>query len=302
MPSYNILKKVNSVEYVYEIMQHLSVFEEMETLGTGGFCEVKEYKCKDIHSDNIVCNKRFVVKKMLQKTVSKECQRHIEKMMLNEYLHCSILRHENIIRAFDFNHLIKHVVFEHFIGIDLFDYLQLHSNAELQKMLGWYSQLLDAVNYIHTKAIAHMDIKLENIVVNLTTSRVKLIDFGNSIHFQDNETHWVLCGTDCYMCPEMLRYHGYLPNKADVWCCGLILYNILYDKMPWKNSTSSSFQKACTYFECDELDNSIFTEHPYLDNFKKLFVGTLHPDPTQRMNINQVCQFYNDTKYKIQNE
>jgi serine/threonine protein kinase len=289
-------KKVNCVENVYKIMRHLSVYEEMETLGTGGFCEVKEYKCMDVHSDNIICNKRFVVKKMLQKKVSKQCQRYIEKMMLNEYLHCSILRNENIIRALDFNNDIKHVVFEHFVGIDLFDYLNAHSNSEINKILGWYSQLLDAVDYIHTNAVAHMDIKLENIVVNLTTSQVKLIDFGNAIHFQDNETHWVMCGTDCYMSPEMVLYNGYFPDKSDVWCCGLVLYNILYDKMPWKNSTSALFRKACVSFECNDLDNSIFPEHPYLHHFKNIFIGTLKPDPTKRMNIKQVRSMYHNVK------
>lgn len=47
---------------------------------------------------------------------------------------------------------------------------------EAQKII---SQLVSALSYLHSKSIAHRDIKLENVMLD-TRGNVKLIDFGFS--------------------------------------------------------------------------------------------------------------------------
>ena len=47
---------------------------------------------------------------------------------------------------------------------------------EAQKII---AQLISALNYLHSKSIAHRDIKLENVMLDFR-GNVKLIDFGFS--------------------------------------------------------------------------------------------------------------------------
>ena len=44
------------------------------------------------------------------------------------------------------------------------------------------SQLLSAVQYLHSVGVAHRDIKPENVIIN-DDNEVKLIDFNISKHF-----------------------------------------------------------------------------------------------------------------------
>lgn len=264
--------------------EHLQYFTEIKSLNNGGFSEVKLYQCRDVHYGNVVCNKTYVAKKM---KMSYHSQSFIDRMMYNEYFHCSILKHENIIKALHVDQVSRCLIFEHFESIDMFDYLEIHPVIDPDTLLLWFSQLTDAVSYIHGNFVAHMDIKLENIIIDLEHQIIKLIDFGHAMHFDVNKKHDKIWGTECYMSPEMLSYRGYFPDKVDVWCCGIVLYNMMYNKMPWADSRSDRCKHACLSIEHDILDPTIFQPHKLLNQLRQLFIGVLQPMPKERIDIHQ---------------
>jgi serine/threonine protein kinase len=133
-----------------------------------------------------------------------------------------------------------------------------------------------------------MDIKLENIVVNLENYTIKLIDFGHAIHFDNDKEYEHIWGTECYMSPEMIYQKRYYPQKVDVWCCGMVLYNMVYDKMPWADCKCERYQKAKIYLKNNILDPFIFHEHALLDKIGKIFVGALQPSPLKRLSSPQI--------------
>lgn len=97
-----------------------------------------------------------------------------------------------------------------------------------------FRQLIEAVGQCHNLGIFHRDIKLSNILIEINTCEVKLIDFDASAlarysPFTDNP------GTIGYMSPEMddesVKYEG---SPAEVYSMGVVLYDLIFHAIRWK--------------------------------------------------------------------
>ncbi len=86
--------------------------------------------------------------------------------------------------------------------------------------------------YIHSKNIAHRDIKLDNILLD-GVGNVKIGDFGVSKQIQPNSMMFEQCGTPAYIAPEILRNKGY-GLSVDLWSAGVVLFAMLYGSVPFK--------------------------------------------------------------------
>lgn len=52
---------------------------------------------------------------------------------------------------------------------------------------------------------------------------------------QEHDLLSTVCGSSVYAAPELVRYkRAYAGKPADIWACGVILYNMLLGKMPFK--------------------------------------------------------------------
>ena len=70
------------------------------------------------------------------------------------------------------------IVMEYVDGTDLRRFLSTNPDAATRRRI--FSQLLDAVAYIHRSGIIHNDLKPENILITRINNDVKIIDFGYS--------------------------------------------------------------------------------------------------------------------------
>lgn len=103
----------------------------------------------------------------------------------------------------------------------------------------FFFQIMSAVLYMHLHGIAHMDLRLENCLLD-NNGCVRLCDFGNAMSFNidedsrkvmDTVRRGMIAGTLAHMPPEMLLLQSnYSATKVDIWCCGLILYELLTAK------------------------------------------------------------------------
>ncbi|ODV92237.1 hypothetical protein CANCADRAFT_22205, partial [Tortispora caseinolytica NRRL Y-17796] len=92
--------------------------------------------------------------------------------------------------------------------------------------------LIDAIDYSHTKGVYHRDIKPENILLT-KGNRIKLADWGLA-------TTELVCeelgvGSERYMAPEIFDplTRQYDTSKADIWAVGICILNILFGRNPF---------------------------------------------------------------------
>eukprot|EP00347_Sterkiella_histriomuscorum_P014136 403362027 len=128
---------------------------------------------------------------------------------------------------------------------DLFTFVAENGPLELPLVRQLFNQLLDGVNYLHSKhQTAHLDLKLENILLmkNSKGSQnsnqaqsyiVKLCDLGFS--HSTKELMTLNRGSDGYKAPEIYeeREIGYDPAKADMFALGVILFILVFGIPPF---------------------------------------------------------------------
>lgn len=96
-----------------------------------------------------------------------------------------------------------------------------------------FRQLVMGIGFMHEKGKAHRDLKLDNVLWDAETQKIKIIDFGFSLHASKEALLSVFCGTPHYMDPDIAAKRVYSPFAADVWAAGVILYIIICGKLPF---------------------------------------------------------------------
>ncbi|XP_037567319.1 phosphorylase b kinase gamma catalytic chain, liver/testis isoform isoform X2 [Dermacentor silvarum] len=120
---------------------------------------------------------------------------------------------------------------------ELFDYLTSVVALSEKKTKSIMKQLLEAVEFIHSKGIVHRDLKPENILLD-DDLNVKVTDFGFATQLAEGETLTELCGTPGYLAPELLKASMYessegYDKQVDIWACGVIMYTLLVGFPPF---------------------------------------------------------------------
>ncbi|CAD5207919.1 unnamed protein product [Bursaphelenchus okinawaensis] len=116
-------------------------------------------------------------------------------------------------------------------------------------------QILSALRYLHSRAIAHCDLKPENVLLSDLSSsypQTKLCDFGYARFIGDAQFRKTIVGTPAYMAPELLMKKGY--NKSlDMWSVGVIIYVTLSGTFPFNDGEeiTEQIQNASFMFPSD---------------------------------------------------
>ena len=226
---------------------------------------------------------KVINKKYNQIMVAKEIPLNNERQLLNlnaaerEVEALCELDHQNVIRIYDsfIENNNYYLIFEECTGGSLKNAIENRTIISEIERRSICHQILSALYYMHSKKIAHRDIKPSSILLD-HKKKPKLSDFGISIFMQEGQKCEKFSGSTPYLAPEILNKQQYDPFKADVWALGITFYEFVTGKTPWKSINIVDLVNEIKQFEEIHFPDSLS------ENWRTLLTEMLQKDPLKR--------------------
>jgi len=213
----------------------LDDFEIRRVLGTGGFGKVFL-----VSKTSGAQNGKFYAMKVLKKAVivrnkeTKEVEREINFYAKLERDVLASVRHPFIVDlkyAFQARNKV-YLIMEYLAGGELFMQLQKERMLMEDTAIFYLSQVLLALEHLHTQGIIYRDLKPENVMLD-RRGHVKLTDFGCIKESSNEELNYTFCGTVEYMAPEIINKSGRHGKEVDWWSFGILIHDMLTGSPPF---------------------------------------------------------------------
>jgi tetratricopeptide (TPR) repeat protein/TolB-like protein/predicted Ser/Thr protein kinase len=205
-------------------------YQILRVLGEGGMGAV--YQARDRELDRVIALK--VIRPELAGNPA-ILQRFKQELILARHV-----THKNVVRIYDLGEAdgIKFITMEYIDGEDLRILLRERgkfSPAEAVKVMVQVCRALDAA---HAEGVIHRDLKPQNVMRD-AQGRIVVMDFGlaRSLEATGMTQTGALVGTLEYMSPEQ-ALGGELDQRSDLFALGLIFYELLTGKLPYKADTA----------------------------------------------------------------
>lgn len=165
--------------------------------------------------------------------------------------------HPNIVNIFTYEPetiVGPGIVMEYINGRTLTQFIAENPSHRARKRV--FSQLLQAVDYIHRSGLVHNDIKPDNIMITNSGNDVKLIDLG----LADNDAHYLartLGCTKAYASPELLVRDKNIDARSDIYSLGKIMKELFGNRYSRIVARCLQERKERRYANAEELSKAI---------------------------------------------
>jgi len=214
----------------------LEKYEVIKKMGKSNIRKIYQVKLKELNLFRAMKKKKIIKEPNLDKKDDEEVE------ILKK------LDHPNIIKVFEYyirkDHL--YIITEYLPNGSLKSQLSKNEKLEESHVCMIFQQILSAVCYFHQKGIIHFYLRPDRILLGDPDINghysVKLIEFGMTDDDQKGkENLQAICN---YSAPELSNSKAEINNeKIDIWCCGIILFQMLFGKLPFSGNEAEINEK-----------------------------------------------------------
>ncbi|XP_052731721.1 CBL-interacting serine/threonine-protein kinase 8 isoform X4 [Vigna angularis] len=267
------------------VLRKVGKYEIGRTIGEGTFAKVKF--AQNTETGESVAMKVLDRSAIIKHKMVDQIKREISIMKL--------VRHPYVVRLYEalcyaekygFLQVLAtrtkiYIILEFITGGELFDKIIHHGRLSEADSRKYFQQLIDGVDYCHSKGVYHRDLKPENLLLD-SLGNIKISDFGlSALPEQGVSILRTTCGTPNYVAPEVLSHKGYNGAVADVWSCGVILYVLLAGYLPFDELDLTTLYS--------KIERAEFSCPPWFPVGAKILINRiLDPNPETRITIEQI--------------
>ncbi|XP_017047041.1 serine/threonine-protein kinase stk11 [Drosophila ficusphila] len=254
-----------------------------DVLGEGSYGKVKEA----MNSENLC--------RLAVKILTKRKLRRIpngEQNVTREIALLKQLKHHNVVELVDvlYNEEKQkmYLVMEYCVGglQEMVDF-QPDKRMPLFQAHGYFQQLVDGLEYLHSCRVIHKDIKPGNLLLSLDQT-LKISDFGVAEQldlFSPDDTCTTGQGSPAFQPPEIANGHETFAGfKVDIWSSGVTLYNLATGQYPFEGDN--------IYRLLENIGRGQWEAPDWLyemdADFAKLILGMLQADPSKRLSLQEI--------------
>ncbi|XP_076620720.1 testis-specific serine/threonine-protein kinase 3 [Colletes latitarsis] len=248
-----------------------------KTIGAGSYATVKVAK-----SDRHACQVAIKIVSKFQAPGE-----HLRKFLPREIEVVKGLKHPNLIRflqAIETTHRV-YIIMEYAQNGSLLDIIRRDTYIDELRSRRWFRQLLEGIDYCHRRGIVHRDVKCENLLMDRNFN-IKLSDFGFARGQMTSKNgiaplSETFCGSYAYASPEILKGIPYLPQLSDVWSMGVVLYAMVYGRLPFDDTNYNQLLK--------QVQSKVtFPKEPIVSDACRMLISRILVPQQTRLHIDNI--------------
>lgn len=233
----------------------LGPYEILELIGKGGMGEV--YQAYEESLDRKVAIK-IIPKDLADKDPEVVKRFDAEGKVLAQ------LSHPNVVVV----HSLGQFEGIHFMSMEFVDGPSLKERIrdrtfELSEAIPLFLQMLQGTEALHRSGVIHRDLKPANVIYK-RDGTIKIVDMGIAKNTEDTNPEITkvgeVVGSPMYMSPEVACGEP-ATRQSDIWGLGLIFYEMLVGKNPFKGNTQAAILKKITTTDLD-FPKEFYVKYP----------------------------------------
>jgi len=207
-----------------------------------------------------------------------------------------LLDHPHIVRFFYRDRSSQYIIQEYLPGQDLRTLVGQGKQMDFVTARQYVLQICDALAYMHSQGVIHLDLKPENCI--LLHTNLKIIDFGLAIKrgLPDllGQDFTAPHGTPFYIAPEQLTGIRTMP-ASDIYALGVMFFEMLTGELPFPRSKKLSTTRL--RLKCQPTPPRYFV--PDLDpHIQEIVLKMIAMRPEER--YRDIAQLINDLRHPFQ--